>query len=617
MRIQKTFSFLVFITLLMTSCSGIGNPDVVNDDLSTQQTEAETTAEPVKVLTICVGEAVEALDPLNARTTLERDLSNLLFPVPVVVNDFSFEANALHVLPSADLGTVRVENVTVSPGETALGADGRVRALVPGMRVYPAGCQSADCAVAFDGTSLVMDQLVVDFALRQDLVWSDGSPVRAGDSVFHFELLARSEDAPPDVARTASYLAEGEFEVVWRGVPGYLPADYSAQLFAPLPSHLWNGQAMDSINAQSSDLINLPAYGPYVVREASSEQIVFAANPFYTDSLFFGEVIVKVVRENGSENLEMLRTRACDVLGPLASAGQTATEGINAYRAPSGAWHVLNMGIVPHSYDNGYNQLGGDRPDFFSDMRVRQAIGLCIDREGLADIFGGHAMVSYSPLLDDDGLHLDPVAAGSLLEDAGWRLGEDGLRAAAGIGNVVDGTRFAVRLHALNTDDSLALANRIGDDLSACGIAVEVTPLPGEPLYTTGEQAPLFGRNFDLALLAWNFDPRLEPSCQLFLGEAIPGADLSAFTYGWGGWNLTGWQNGDFDTACTAARSSLPGFDGYEEGHTGAGLIFGEQLPAIPLFYEQSSMLIRADLCGLQFTPSGFAWSAADWADCE
>ena len=88
------------------------------------------------------------------------------------------------------------------------------------------------------------------------------------------------------------------------------------------------------------------------------------------------------------------------------------------------------------------------------------------------------------------------------------------------------------------------------------------------------------------------------------------------FPYGWGGWNRTGWRDDVFDAACLAAQASVPGEDAYADGHTQAGRIFAEQLPAIPLFYTQEHILLRADLCGVSFSESGFFWSAPDWVDC-
>ena len=137
-------------------------------------------------------------------------------------------------------------------------------------------------------------------------------------------------------------------------------------------------------------------------------------------------------------------------------------------------------------------------------------------------------------------------------------------------------------------------------------------------LFSTGEDAPLFGRNFDLAHFSWQASST--PACQLFFSDAIPGNDLDLFPYKWGGWNAAGWSNFEYDAACRAARGSAPGQDSYTLSHALAQQIFAEQLPVIPLYSYQQVVVARADLCGLQLDPTGgFLWDIehiAYGADC-
>ena len=62
-------------------------------------------------------------------------------------------------------------------------------------------------------------------------------------------------------------------------------------------------------------------------------------------------------------------------------------------------WH-LDIGIQHADYDDGYNQGLGDRPNYFADTRVRQAIAQCIDRQALVEeiTWGqGEVMNSFVP----------------------------------------------------------------------------------------------------------------------------------------------------------------------------------------------------------------------------
>ncbi len=58
-----------------------------------------------------------------------------------------------------------------------------------GTLVRPAGCRATDCAVEYDGTNVTeMDQLAVTFKMLPGLLWSDGTPMTAADSVYSFYL---------------------------------------------------------------------------------------------------------------------------------------------------------------------------------------------------------------------------------------------------------------------------------------------------------------------------------------------------------------------------------------------------------------------------------------------
>lgn len=97
----------------------------------------------------------------------------------------------------------------------------------------------------------------------------------------------------------------------------------------------------------------------------------------------------------------------------------------------------LNINAYP---ENGYSYLGFNlRDERFQDKRVRQALAYGFDREELVDLyFNGYAAVCNTPIAqvswaypDDSKLNpytYDPEKAASLLDEAGWTLGSDGIR---------------------------------------------------------------------------------------------------------------------------------------------------------------------------------------------
>jgi len=195
-------------------------------------------------------------------------------------------------------------------------------------------------------------------------------------------------------------------------------------------------------------------------------------------------------------------------------------------------------------------------------------------------------------------------------------MGAEDVRVAQTALNVLPGTRLEMRLHVADDVESLALAALIKNSLDDCGIAINIISGAPEFIFSPGPDGPLFGRNFDLALFAWPNSQ--QPACYLYQSDAVPGPDTDTHPFAWGGWNLSGWQNDEFDAACTAAMNDLPGENAYAEQHNLALEIFASEMPSLPLYLPQQIVLTRAGFCGFDFSTGDplaniEAFGFADW----
>ena len=111
---------------------------------------------------------------------------------------------------------------------------------------------------------------------------------------------------------------------------------------------------------------------------------------------------------------------------------------------------------------------------------------------------------------------------------------------------------------------------------------MNVTTLADEALYAPGPGGPLFGRNFDLALIAWQKMPDID--CRFYVGSQIPNNDNN-----WIGTNLTGYLNEVYDSACSTAALALPEVS--RDAIRLAEIEFLSSLPAIPLFSQPHVMV--------------------------
>jgi peptide/nickel transport system substrate-binding protein len=601
--------FLVFLFML-TACTG-GTPTATSpatEPVTTTEPTAEPTptAAPPAALTVCTVSLPESLFPYDGPRPASKDALAELTGMNL--------ADMLTQLPDSANGGLQVEAVSVQRGQTVVDAQGELVTLKAGVTVRPSGCTGSDCALYWDGEmDLSMDQMTLSFELQDGLSWSDGTPVTGVDSVFSYNLA--SDSLAPGLqwaeSRTASYTASDERTIIWTGKPGFTTADLERLFWMPLPAHLfpegsdWQSTAADPVWTGA-----LPAFGPFQVLEWGAEAVRLGRNSYgityVDDAQTINELTLQVVAER-ADAVAALQSGECDVLDSsyqLASQADLLSElGSDArYRVIVGqtdSWTQLVFGIWPASYDDYYNPVYGDRPDFFGDARTRQAIAACMDRGALQEaVYGGLAEIwpsflspGESQLPAGDGITYDPAEAARLLGEAGW-VDHDQDPAtplqAWGIGNIPQGTSLQLDLYYDQTALSESIAAFVEQSLAQCGIGVKpVSMAPGE-LYAPGPEGVLFGRRFDLALMAWA--PMDEPDCALYESWREPDADNQ-----WIGTNISGLAVEAFDAACTDAGLALPGAEA--DALRQAEVVYLDALPAIPLFSEPRVIVTTTALC--------------------
>jgi peptide/nickel transport system substrate-binding protein len=406
------------------------------------------------------------------------------------------------------------------------------------------------------------------------------------------------------------------------GLPGFIDDHYFLSFWTPLPRHAWEKYSPTELLDQEEVTRTPLGYGPYVIEKwISGDRIETRRNDQYFRAgeglPYFERVIFRFIP--ASDGQALLLSGQCDLL-PLDTvvedqltqwheADQAGRARLYAIAGP--AWEHLTFGINP-AFDY-------DRPDFFEDVRMRQAIAYCIDRQKLVDeVLGGHSLVAESYLPPDHVLYadeavrrypFDPAQGQAMLGEMGWRDEDgDGVREAHAVANIIDGTAlrfdFATRTNSLR---ELTLPY-IAADLLACGIDTELRLLDSEFFANTPEGL-LYGRRFDLAQFAWLTGER--PPCELYLSARIPTSENE-----WQGENVSGYQNPDYDAACEQALNALPGTEAYLTAHHEAQRLFSEDLPALPLFMRLRFAVSRPDLTGLILDPIEDAetWNIEEFA---
>jgi peptide/nickel transport system substrate-binding protein len=655
---SQQISFLVIIlTFIMTACQPPPEtPEPVQGTLVVAEQVEPTSVEVIQVVTptpdldsprtlvVCIGGEPLSLYPFGLERNFDFLVNNAYAEGDWGAydsNSYAYQPIILEKLPSLDDGDAILTVVTVNEGDTVIDADGTIMVLEedadPPIMLVPAG---GGDPLPYQGGQLQMDQLSATFTMLPDLLWSDGTPMTAADSVYAYNLLA-DPDTPRStfsINRTASYEAVDNHTIVWTGLPGFLDPSYATNFFGPAPEHLWDQYTVSELQEAEISSLAPVGWGPYIIDEwVQGEHIILHKNPNYFRAAEglpkFEQLIIRFVGENVNTSIAAILSGECDLVDTTADLIDQIEQVLELHEAglikatftTGTTWEHIDFGIQHIDYDDGY-QSDLDRPDFFSDVRTRQAFAMCMDRQALVDdIMRGQSIVIDSyippqhPLYNPDIQHyeFDPAAGSALLEEVGW-LDDDGnpetARVAQGVINVPDGTSLELSYITSSQVMRQSVQDILKASLAKCGIVVDLANFNPGDLFAEGPNGILFGRQFDLSQFAWGTG--VEPPCDLNLSSLVPGTPGEKWTsiidgasrqFGLQGWfnqNITGFAKEDYDRACGTALGSLPGQPEYEAAHLEAQRIFGEQLPMVPLFLRIKLAATRPDFCGLIMDPS-------------
>lgn len=628
---------IYFLLLVLTSCGNEPEPGPLIPTLPvsaatphTTQTPFPTTIPP-SLLTVCMGQEPASLflyDDVSAPASAIREA---IYDGPYDINGFEMSPVILERKPSIDTGDVLLEPVAVKPGDILVDADGALTQLTEGVLYFPSGCTAPGCALSYQGEAEVQsDQLVVRFALRPDVLWSDGAPLTAGDSVYSYEIAKQLfPTARPELLRyTDTYQALDTYTIEWRGIPGYMDPTYATNFFSPLPQHVMGG--ISTADLLTSEVVsrNPLGWGPYVLEQwVAGDHITFKKNANYFragDGLpHFDTLVIRFIN-NAEEALQALLSGECDFVDetvPMESKSAElrdlqARERIRVDYESGTSWQHLDFGILPADIE---------QVSKFRDKELRQAIAMCIDRESLVaqlSLDQSLLLETYTPpnhpLFNPQAEipTYDPEEAGRILDGLGWvdQDNDPGTpREARGVRDILDGTPFEVAFLASDGAQRELTAEFISTALAECGIVVNVHLSSSQDIFAPGPEGPIFGRQFDLAQFGWV--TALEPPCFLYTSAEIPGP-YPEYAKGWGGANASGYSSLEFDLACSKAQRSLPDYPEYQSAHERAQSIFADEIPVIPLYTQVKQAAMRPDMCGVQLDPSASSalWNIEEFA---
>jgi len=615
-RFAKILWFAVLSSLWLAACQG-STSITPGTPVPTAALTPSATSKPPRSLTICMGEEPKSLylyggGGLAARTVLET-----VYDGPIDSLNYAYSPVILESLPTLENKGAVVQTVTVKENDRVFDDYGVDAPLKVGTKYRPAGCNDPACVATYAGGPVTMDQLVVTFTLRQDLLWSDGEPLTADDSVYSFELSTDPETpAVPGMKRavlgTQSYEQIDDRTVRWTALPGNMDPAYSRRFWVPLPRHAWKDRkAAELLTADASSRKPI-GWGPYVIEDwIAGSEILLTRNPNYFRAgeglPNFDQLHIRFISNEGRLGVSALITGECDLVDQTVRLDEQITEildlqlqkNLTAYFTTGTAWEHLDFNLKPAS---------AIVPVYYQDIRLRQAVAMCLNRQKVVDsalrslsVVPNTYVPPQHPLYNAEtaAYTFDPEKGKALLDQIGWRDADSDPatpRTAAGVAGVKNGTELVINSVMTFTELRQKVASILGAGLMECGIRYVAT-YSDNSMFIPNVDGLLFGRLFETAEFGWIAG--VEPSCELYTTAEIPNADN-----GYAGTNPTGFSNAEFDRACDLAHRALPGTAAYMQNQALAQRIFAENLPSIPLYLTLKVAIARTDLTGFAMDPT-------------
>lgn len=296
------------------------------------------------------------------------------------------------------------------------------------------------------------DGKVFTFKIRKGAKFHDGTEVNAEAVKKSIDRVMQDELKSPQKANWAKLdkvvvKDSHTLEIYWKepAIPEQFYLDTFWRSFIVSPA---------AIEKYGMDLAQNPvAAGPFKFEsyKADDRLVMARFDEYWGGAPYLDKVVARIIPESNTRRVEM-EAGTIDVLIGVEPKDVAAFEkkGIKIVRGPAPSMASLAMNL--------------NRPPF-DDVKVRQAVAHAIDKDALIKkvLFGyatpsvtGTHPISPGAAKDVKGFDYNPEKAKQLLDEAGWKVGPDGVR-------VKDGKRLSVTIAARN-DETWMLISQVAQE---------------------------------------------------------------------------------------------------------------------------------------------------------
>jgi peptide/nickel transport system substrate-binding protein len=454
--------------------------------------------------------------------------------------------------------------------------------------------------------SVASDNLTWTIHLKDGIKWHNGDAFKASDIVWAINAII----ADPDGWSTSSNYVNGFQEVS-------APDDSTIQIVTEYPianmeyrlSFLYAVYPPDFQKFQTSqDLQNFNNFnaigtGPFKINVFDKDKgiLILDTNKDYFDGAPKIDQIIFQKFDNADAMIQALKVGDIDLVSEVPASAYQTVQGFSNVKAVTEDGRYFNELIINSVSDT--NDPKPTRNPALADPTVRLALATAINKQDIVDIvlqgLGSPGDSIVPPTLGGGFWHdpnikevqFDIVAANKILDDAGYKLGSDGVR-----------TKGQLRLEfRLQFPTSNPVYPRIADMLASwfkqIGVKANVEAVDSDSL--TAAITPT--GDYDLVIWGWGPDP--DPDFILSV--------MTTDQFVSGGWSDSGYHNPEYDQLYLDQQKAIDKNQRQQIVWKMQEMVYNDR-PYIVLYYEKLLQAYRSDrFTGFIESPLGIDISAS------
>ncbi|HEX8968119.1 MAG TPA: peptide ABC transporter substrate-binding protein [Chloroflexota bacterium] len=481
-----------------------------------------------------------------------------------------------------------------------------------------------------DNGGLGADGQTVTYKLKSGIKWADGQPFTADDVVFTFEFVSN----PATAATTlGSYLDVSAVEAVdpmtvrvtFNGPTGGWYVPFVGEQGQILPKHA----LQQYVGAGSRDApFNLKAFGtgPYMVQDFKpGDVLTLVPNPNFREpnKPAFSEVNIKGGGDATSAARAVLQTGEYDYAWNLQVEAQVLNGLLQGGKGelvigPGGGVERIDLNQAdPNTEIDGERASLKSRHPFLTDIKVRQAMALAIDRQTMAAQLYGPTGNPASNLLTtptnlsskSTSLEFNVDKANQLLDQAGYKRGGDGIRV----------TPDGVRMHVVYQTTINSLRQKEQDIVKAgwqqIGIETELKSVDASVFFSADAGNPDTNSHFytDAEMFTSTFSSPFPLNYMKAWYSGNPDVDVAQQSNKWAPRNYSRWIDADYNKLFDQVKVETDTQKAAQMWMQLNDLVVNSYV-AIPLIDRNSTDGKVKALQGPSLSPfDDLSWNVADW----